>query len=100
MTVVSKKGPNGELAVLGLASANDESGNTLYLSLHNWAAQYNTWLLINLTPKGVFFSFFSFLPLPQFWQNLQIDDQLSASRRVGCTTWMLLLHLLQLVLLS
>ncbi len=30
-----------------------------------WAARYNTWLLIKLTPKGVVFSFlfFSFLSL-------------------------------------
>ena len=26
-----------------------------------WAAQYNTWLLIKLTPKGVLFSFISSL---------------------------------------
>ncbi|DBB13350.1 TPA: hypothetical protein ACH3X3_005085 [Trebouxia sp. C0006] len=49
LTVVSKKGPNGELAVLGLASANDESGNTLYLSLHIWAAQF----LVALSPDDI-----------------------------------------------
>ena len=30
---------------------------------HLWAARYNTWLLIKLTPKGVVFSFLSF-PFP------------------------------------
>ncbi len=29
-----------------------------------WAARYNTWLLIKLTPKGVVFSFFSFSTEP------------------------------------
>ena len=33
LAVVSRKGPNGELAVLGLASADDKSGSALYLSL-------------------------------------------------------------------
>ncbi len=28
--------------------------------LVTWAARYNTWLLIELTPKGVVFSFLSF----------------------------------------
>ncbi|DBA65518.1 TPA: hypothetical protein ACH3X2_003174 [Trebouxia sp. C0005] len=31
--VPSRKGPNGELAVLGLASADDKSGNALYVSV-------------------------------------------------------------------
>ncbi len=42
-----------------------------------WAARYNTWLLVELTPKGVVFSFFSFLRmyecnciLPQICQNI------------------------------
>ena len=26
-------------------------------SPHSWAARYNTWLLIKLTPKGIVFSF-------------------------------------------
>ncbi len=33
-----------------------------------WAAQYNTWLLIKLTPKGVVFSFLFFLhKIPGIW---------------------------------
>jgi len=27
--------------------------------MHTWAARYNTWLLLKLTPKGVVFSFLS-----------------------------------------
>ena len=33
LAVVGRKGPNGELAVLGLASADDKSGDALYVSL-------------------------------------------------------------------
>ena len=33
LAAVGRKGPNGELAVLGLASADDRSGKALYLSL-------------------------------------------------------------------
>jgi len=32
LAVVGRKGPNGELAVLGMASADDKSGNALYVS--------------------------------------------------------------------
>ncbi len=44
-----------------------------------WAARYNTWLLIKLTPKGVVFSFlFLFLeiaalPLALLWQSLVMN---------------------------
>ena len=37
-------------------------GRTTSTSFNPWAARYNTWLLIKLTPKGVVFSFFSFQP--------------------------------------
>ena len=32
LAIVGRKGPNGELAVLGPASADDKSGNALYIS--------------------------------------------------------------------
>ncbi len=34
---------------------------------HSWAAQYHTWLLIKLTPKGVGF-FLTFLQWHIYWQ--------------------------------
>ena len=42
-----------------LAAAPDD----MVLCLLTWAAQYNTWLLIKSTPKGVVFPFLSFLSL-------------------------------------
>ena len=32
---------------------------TIIIPLNPWAAQYKTWLLINLTPKGLVFAFLS-----------------------------------------
>ena len=42
-----------------------------------WAAQYNTWLLIKLTPKGIVFSFMFF-----FFSSLLEAEQLPWSLQV------------------
>ncbi len=50
-----------------------------------WAAQYNTWLLIELTPKGVVFSF-SFLFLQVSWlQSLPACDVAAAVHALATT---------------
>ncbi|DBB13379.1 TPA: hypothetical protein ACH3X3_005112 [Trebouxia sp. C0006] len=90
--VPSRKGPNGELAVLGLASADNKSGNALYLSLifGSLDISYVDHLpeeLIAVTIQGLSFSMAmgigpegTFQRMQLSLQNLQIDDQLSASR--------------------
>ncbi|DBB13347.1 TPA: hypothetical protein ACH3X3_005082 [Trebouxia sp. C0006] len=66
--VPSRKAPNGELAVLGLASADDKSGNALYLSLSFGSLDISC---VDHLPEEL---------IALSLQNLQIDDQLSASR--------------------
>ena len=57
--------------------------HSVYLLQVNWAAQYNTWLLIELTLKGVVLSF-SFLFLQVSWlQSLPACDGFSS--RCACT---------------
>ncbi len=98
MTIVGRKGPNGELAVLGLASADDKSGKALYLSLSFGSLDISCVdhlpeELIAITIQGLSFSMAmgigpegTFQRMQLSLQNLQIDDQLSASRSVGCLT--------------
>ena len=87
-----KKGPNGQSAVLGLASADDKSGNALYLSVSFGMLDVSVVdhlpeelmavtiqnlsfrMALGIGPEGTF-------QRMQFSvQTLQIDDQLSASR--------------------
>ncbi len=98
LAIVGRKGPNGELAVLGLASADDKSGNALYLSLSFGSLDISCVdhlpeELIAVTIQGLSFSMAmgigpegTFQRMQLSLQNLQIDDQLSASRCVGCLT--------------
>jgi len=98
LTIVGRKGPNGELAVLGLASADDNSGKALYLSLSFGSLDISCVdhlpeELIAITIQGLSFSMAmgigpegTFQRMQLSLQNLQIDDQLSASRSVGCLT--------------
>ncbi|KAL0043199.1 hypothetical protein WJX82_002022 [Trebouxia sp. C0006] len=90
--VPSRKGPNGELAVLGLASADDKSGNALYVSLSFGSLDMSCVdhlpeELIAVTIQGLSFSMAmgigpegTFQRMQLSLQNLQINDQLSASR--------------------
>ena len=51
------------LLLTGHVHAQSMQFSMLHDTMPIWAARYNTWLLIKLTPKGVVFSFlfFSFL---------------------------------------
>ncbi len=95
LAVVGRKVPNGELAVLGLASADDKSSNALYVSvsfgsLDISCVDHLPEELIAVTIQGLSFSMAmgigpegTFQRMQLSLQNLQIDDQLSASRCVG-----------------
>ena len=51
---------NEEVAQVGLQSLSHFCGHNIRCGIcikHPWAAQYNTWLLIKVTPKGVVISF-------------------------------------------
>ena len=52
----------------------------------NWAAQFNTWLLIKLTPEGLVFSFFFFL-LFLFAGSITVGVQEEVSVLPGWGTW-------------
>jgi len=87
-----RKGPNGEAAVLGLASADDKSGNALYVSvsfstLDISCVDHLPEELIAVTIQGLSFGMAlgigpegTFQRMQLSVQSLQIDDQLSASR--------------------
>lgn len=49
----------------------DSGFHQILLQPDTWAARYNTWLLIKLTPKGIVFSFLSFLAARQTKDSLQ-----------------------------
>ncbi len=49
----------------GNFSSAGKTCQQLRIAPHHWAARYNTWLLIKLTPKGVVFSVLSLAPHPQ-----------------------------------
>ena len=94
--------------MLSLASEGDKSGNALYVSvsfgsLDISCVDHLPEELIVVTIQGLSFSMAmgigpegTFQRMQLSLQNLQIDDQLSASRCVGCMTSMWLLQLLQL----
>ena len=98
LAIVGRKAPKGELAVLGLASADDKSNKALYLSLSFGSLDISCVdhlpeELIAVTIQGLSFSMAmgigpegTFQRMQLSLQNLQIDDQLSASRCVGCLT--------------
>ncbi|DBA72320.1 TPA: hypothetical protein ACH3X2_010561 [Trebouxia sp. C0005] len=84
-----RKGPNGELAVLGLASADDKSSNALYISVSFGSlvigcVDHLPEELMAVTIQGLSFSMAMGIdPEGTFRRmqlSLQIDDQLSASR--------------------
>lgn len=87
-----KKGPNNEVAVLGLASADDKSGNAFRLSvsfstLDISLVDHIPEELIAITIQGLSFGVAlgigpegTFQRMQLSLQSLQIDDQLSASR--------------------
>ena len=49
---------------------------------HPWAARYDTWLLIKLTPKGVVFSFLFFS------QNKILSDLFKTPTNMGHLCWL------------
>jgi len=93
---VGRKGLNEELAVLGLAAAADKSGNALYVSLSFGSLDISCVdhlpeELIAVTIQGLSFSMAmgigpegTFQRMQLSLQNLQIGDQLLASRYIGC----------------
>ena len=92
LIIAGRKGPSGEAAVLGLASADDKSGNALYVSvsfgmLDISVVDHLPEELVDVTIQGLTFGMaFGIGPEGTFQrmqlsvQSLQIDDQLSASR--------------------
>ncbi len=80
--VVSPHSLHGLCAICVLKQAD------LRYAMLTWAARYNTWLLIKLTPKSIVFSFLFFLcnvvclsKLPVMkGQNLHAEGQLAAGQ--------------------
>ena len=85
--------PSQEAAVSSLmhllCPASATSGTIMHISRGFWAAWYNTWLLVKLTPTGVAFSFLLFSILVVWMQSLQKQTRqsiilLSGSLLHGC----------------
>lgn len=92
LSIAGRKGPRGEVAVLGLASADDMSGRALYIAvsfgvLDISCVDHLPDELVAITIQGLSFSGAlgigpegTFQRMQLSVQSMQIDDQLPASR--------------------
>ena len=53
------------LLLTGHVHAQSMQFSMLHDTMPIWAARYNTWLFIKLTPKGIVFSFLAFDTMPR-----------------------------------